>query len=59
MEHHVDITTANDGFARCHVITKFLYCHIAIKFLIPLISVFLTIVNRRLIALERGLVNPL
>ena len=27
MEHHVDITTANDGFARCHVITKFLYCH--------------------------------
>ncbi len=28
MKHHVDITTANDGFARCHVITKFLYCHI-------------------------------
>ena len=27
MEHHVDFTTANDGFARCHVITKFLYCH--------------------------------
>ena len=27
MEHHVDFTTANDGFARCHVIPKFLYRH--------------------------------
>ena len=27
MEHHMDIGASDYGFARCHVVTKFLYCH--------------------------------
>ena len=30
MEHHVDIAASNDGVARCHVISEFLYSHIVV-----------------------------
>lgn len=42
--YHLGRYTANDGFTRCHVISKFLYCHFdSSLYLIPFVSASLMI----------------